>query len=1183
MRFNQIHLTRYGCFTDHVIDLDETSSSGDFHIVYGPNEAGKSTLRDACLDFLYGIPARSKYNFLHDYKVLEIGAQITAAEKSYEGKRIKGQKNTLIGVGDSPFSETLLKTIMGGISREDYEHMYSLNDASLEAGGESILSSEGDLGELLFGAMSGLSDISSALMRAREQTEGFFKTSGRAFYLNELKTELKRIDQEIKDNDVEAGAYKRLKNDARQAATQWKAKKTERDEKRTESRRLQALIESYPIWQDYIAIQDDLAPLHDAPDVPHEWDNEVNELIQKNTEAHSKVGTETEALQRAQAELDAITCDETGRSLAGQVRRLQEDDLEARYKTSNDIEKRRSEQDSLRESIADQLLRLDQPADTDAKTLILPAARTGEIKSLMAAVSAIEAELKSALREYEDAKSETQDAQQELETYRGPKDDPTPMKFTLEPAKDAPKPENLKTAEDSVHKARAERDNAIAALTPWQGNVAALSILAFPSQDFIQKLENRGQKLSEEGRKLEIENNQLRDNLAKHVSTINALVQDAKIISDEDAATARQKREDAWASHRNSLNEKSLPPAESLQQSADEFANVLAADDQLVSNRFSQSTEIAQLRKTQLDRAETEAKLARLAEKQQEHDAEKQAYFEELEKLFGKLGLPADFELSELKVWLERCKHALKADEYLKAAEADYRHQKDTYQTARTTLENAMRSCGLTVEKLDWPQLLQLGQETLDTWAQAQQRKTVLEEALSKAKRAETKRKRELERAQADKATWSAAWSSCLTDIWLGEQTPAAVAEILNILESLAANIKEADQLDDRITAMTDDRERYCSEVQNLAQQAGEQFDENDPLSTADRLRQRLSDAEEAHKAKQKAAKNLKDAEERLAVATQAGQQVSCRFEELCKTIPADTLEDLRNKIGKGLERFRLQKRSAELESDIIRRLNQDSIKASLAVLNEKVGTPESLDDVKTQCEALERDLEDIDQQVSELYASWQKSEHELSTIGSDSTVAELVEKREAVLLEIEAEAHHFMRLSTGIRLANEALRTYRETHRSSMMKASSDAFARMTRGAFKGLDAIPQDDRELLFGVRADGSTILASEMSRGTRYQLYLALRIAGHAELAQNGETLPFFADDILEPFDDDRSGETFALLNEMAKYGQVVYLTHHQHLCTLAQKITGGKVKVHELPDRAVPSKTAEITYKEAIGR
>lgn len=1169
MRFNRIRLTRFGCFTDHVIDLGKLSPSGDFHIIYGPNEAGKSTLRDACLDFLYGISTRSKYNFLHDYAVMEVGARITAAEISYEAKRIKGLKDTLIGVGDSPLSETALKAILGGISREGYEHMYSLNDASLEAGGESILSSEGDLGALLFGAMSGLSDISSTLTKTKEQADRFFKISGRTFYLNNLKADLKRIDQEIKDNDVDAGVYKRLKSEAKQAENQWQTKKSERDEKRAENRRLQALTGSYPVWQEYISVQDSLDPLHDAPDVPDGWADEVNELIQKNTQAHSKAEAETQAVERAQTELDTIVCDEAGLSLADQVKRLQEDDLEARYRTSKDIELRRTERQRLQDSIAGKLSGLGQPVDTDAKTLILPVARVGEIKSLMAQTSTIESELKSALREYENAKSDTEEAKQALEACQVPKADPAEIQSVLKPSKEAPKSGDLQAAKGVVNNARTERDDIIATLTPWQGDAAALSILILPNKELIQKLETQGKELSEESRALATEDNQLRDNLAEHVSIINTLVQDAKVISDEDAAKVRHQRDDSWVLHRNSLNETPLPTAKALQQSGDEFVAALAADDQLINKRFSQSTEIAQLRKTQIDHATTKTKLNRLAEKQQQYDARKQAYTKELKKLFAMLNLPADFELSELKVWLERCKQALKAEEYLKTVKADYQIRQDQHQAARTALEDAIQHYGLTVENLDWAQLLQLGQETVEIWTQAQQRKTVLKEALSKAEKAEAKRKRELERAQSDTATWSNAWSSCLTETWLGEQTPAAIEEMLNTLDALTIEVREAGQLDDRITAMANDRKLYCSEVQSLAELAGEQFEEANPLSTADRLRKRVSDAEEAHKAKQKAATTLKDAEARLTIETQIEQQVSRRFGELCETIPADTLEGLRSMIGKGLERSRLHKRSAELENDLIRRLNQDSIEASLALLKDKAGTPESLDEVKTQCEALERDLVDIDQQVSEHYASWQELERQLLTIGSDSTVAELVEQREGVLLEIKAEAHNFMCLSTGIMLANEALRTYRETHRSSMMKAASDAFARMTRGAFTGLSAASQDGRELLFGVRADKSTILASEMSRGTRYQLYLGLRIAGHAELTRNGETLPFFADDILEPFDDDRSSETFSLLNEMAKHGQVVYLTHHRHLCSLAQEITGGKVKVHELSDRAVP--------------
>ena len=67
------------------------------------------------------------------------------------------------------------------------------------------------------------------------------------------------------------------------------------------------------------------------------------------------------------------------------------------------------------------------------------------------------------------------------------------------------------------------------------------------------------------------------------------------------------------------------------------------------------------------------------------------------------------------------------------------------------------------------------------------------------------------------------------------------------------------------------------------------------------------------------------------------------------------------------------------------------------------------------------------------------------------------------------------------------------------------------------------------------------SNEMPKGTRFQLYLALRVAGYHEFVQTRRPLPFIADDIMETFDDDRAMETFRLFGEMVKVGQVIYFT------------------------------------------
>ena len=54
--------------------------------------------------------------------------------------------------------------------------------------------------------------------------------------------------------------------------------------------------------------------------------------------------------------------------------------------------------------------------------------------------------------------------------------------------------------------------------------------------------------------------------------------------------------------------------------------------------------------------------------------------------------------------------------------------------------------------------------------------------------------------------------------------------------------------------------------------------------------------------------------------------------------------------------------------------------------------------------------------------------------------------------------------------------------------------------------------------------------------------------------------------METFDNDRAAEAFRLLAEMGKTGQVIYLTHHEHLCDIARAECPG-VTVHILQPRS----------------
>ena len=67
--------------------------------------------------------------------------------------------------------------------------------------------------------------------------------------------------------------------------------------------------------------------------------------------------------------------------------------------------------------------------------------------------------------------------------------------------------------------------------------------------------------------------------------------------------------------------------------------------------------------------------------------------------------------------------------------------------------------------------------------------------------------------------------------------------------------------------------------------------------------------------------------------------------------------------------------------------------------------------------------------------------------------------------------------------------------------------------------------------------------------------------YEEFAAARPSVPFIADDIMETFDEPRSEEVFRLFGQMAQVGQVIYLTHHRHLCEIARQVVPA-VKIHE---------------------
>ncbi len=160
MRLARLDLVRYGRFSGASLDFGVRPREGsDFHIVYGLNEAGKSTAAAAILDLYFGIEDRTAYGAgkgragvpnWHPYSALRIGARLELSGGAYEVARLKRDRNSLVDADNRALDETLIRSELAGLDRDAFGKMFSLDDESLEKGGDAILASRGNLGEMLF-------------------------------------------------------------------------------------------------------------------------------------------------------------------------------------------------------------------------------------------------------------------------------------------------------------------------------------------------------------------------------------------------------------------------------------------------------------------------------------------------------------------------------------------------------------------------------------------------------------------------------------------------------------------------------------------------------------------------------------------------------------------------------------------------------------------------------------------------------------------------------------------------------------------------------------------------------------------------------------------------------------------------------------------------------------------------
>ncbi|WP_374832489.1 AAA family ATPase [Paenochrobactrum pullorum] len=1159
MRLQRFDLTRYGKFTDKQIEFGtKTDKKPDFHIIYGPNEAGKSTLFSGLLDLIFGIGAQSSYNFIHPYNTMQLGGLLEVNGETKEFVRIKRPNNSLLDAQGRPLPESAIRADIGAIERDSYRTMFSLNDETLEQGGENILASKGDLGELLFSASAGLAQLSNRLTELRSEADLFYKFRGRNSQLQALKAQLADLKAEREQFDVFAADFAQLIKNRDQATNQYQEVNAERNTIRLRIAALEKQLNALPRLASLKRLRERLAPLLDLPQPPQDWTADVQQLHRQEIELRVQMQSLTGEMERLRSQIEAIEVDENALQLTGRLEALE--DLRARFLTAvKDLPERRLEARELQGILQGILRRLDRENEKNPQNLVLSARVAGQFSTLLEARSGLDIALKAAQSELVNA--EQQAKLLKIQHKDGLDDDQT-FEFdssVLHELQDLVarsrlsdhhvRQQNLK---ENLAELQAALLSRLDRLRPYDEGAEHLAVMIVPDRAVVQrhKAEISAQKDHIKQCKQDVA--RLNSRLAQLQSEKDALRLAQGLVDDHVALAIRREREEAWANHRRQLD----------QVSADKFEHVLRQDDQVQSSRISQISDLTRLQQLTHDHKLTDDELKRAESTLQTAGKEFGSLQQWMDVLLEKMSpqLVGYLTIDNLDDWLAKREQALETHTQLLTAERKLKAVNDEEIEAVERMKNVLAQAGLSfdsAENLSLQNLIARASVLIERESEWQK----LQLARSKSEEELHRRVQALNLAQQDDQAWQKQWLETCASCWLEQNGDpvelAFVREILPLMRDLEAVLEKQSSLADRIDKMEEDQKQFRLQVQNLSLQAGFDDENFEPLDLAHQLQEANKTAVNADERRRKLLEALEEAAQREREISSSQAILLATKVEKTKVFHVETLEALLEKLAQVQERAELKSYIEDAESELISMLGCENAQAAEQQLELLVR-----DIVEAELTELRAKSEDIDGRCQELYLAKNQAEDKIAAVGGDNKIAAIEERRRTILLEIEEGARNYLQLRIGIAAAEEGLKAYRDKHRSSMMERASEAFSTISRGDYSGLATQPGKEGEILIARAADGSSREAQELSKGTRFQLYLALRVAGYYEFVRERPALPFIADDIMESFDDFRAEETLRIFSQMAEAGQVIYLTHHRHLCEIAKDICPS-VSLHNL--------------------
>ncbi|MEY4577555.1 MAG: hypothetical protein RL701_2258 [Pseudomonadota bacterium] len=1050
MKLRRLDVLAFGSLREASLELDANA----LHVIYGPNEAGKSTALRALTGLFYRIPENTKDAHSIEASKLRVGALLCDARgRELQVVRRKGRKDTLLGADGQPLTAADENWLTAGIAESTFHSLFGLNFATLHSGAEELLGSAGDLGQSLFSAALGGGRVRRVLEDLEAEAAALFKPRGRVQQLNAAVLQFEAAKKQSRDDSTKQSTLSDQQAGIEAAELECQRLNAEVLTLRAERERLERARRVLPLLAKFRGLQLERATLGPvprlAPDAPRERRKAVAEQRDAQLRLeheHIEIGRLEQKLLELRASAETALADLP----ASQVELLR-DRLSGYRRCVRALPAKAEALARARVEVEHARARLQLPA-ADAHELAIERLRLPK---------PLEARVREHLRVGAALRTRLADLQR---TAAGKRDQLVRLRQKL-----------------------------------WQlwGSNAQLEQApllmqsALPTEAACDRFERTFGELAEHERALQRKREELEGQLERNQSAREALSLSGAPPSEAELTDVRAARGVLWTQLRTQLSDAAHSDVPSRVGLLDRGVQLTDHADSLADRLRREATRVADAANLSAEQASIERSLAKLDKEQTlllERSAKEQGAWQ---AHFQDAGLPA-------------------------------RSTRD----ARALLAT---------------------QRALE--AQAEQ----LEREL-------TTFDRDIAGDSQTERQWSTAWQALSQELGVSDHTGAAELEaLLEARAELLARHDAAQSLQQEVQALERERREFAADVAKLCVERAPHWADEPAELAAERLI-------EAHRKTHAALVQVEQLQSTLATRREAGGQAE---RELART---------ERHLGMLMHAAGVAELSA-LEAVEVNSARATELESALSQLQTELATacdgrdPEqvasevtlSLDDVRVRLNEVEDQLGDVD-------VARQDATHQLAS--KRGGLEHLHQKHAAGDAAVEAMSHldqvrvlteRYVRVRLAASVLKREIERYRERNRAPVLRVAAELFQRLTLGAYAGLDAdYGEHDEPVLVCVRADQKRLTVGALSTGTRDQLYLALRLASIAHLAEQKEPMPLILDDILVHFDDERARAALITLADFAQTTQVLFFTHHQRLCELAQSaLAPERVRIQRL--------------------